>query len=191
MSSTDSDRRDAPATGGSDVAAEERPEPGTPSPAAGDLLDLLKQERADFRNYKVRVARDRELETGKARAELVARLTPLLDELDRALANVPEEIASHPWVRGVVLARREIGAALRDIGVTPFGAPGDVFDPQVHEALFYDARPEAKEPQVTEVIQPGYTVDGRLVRPARVAVVGPPEPSSTSATTSPAEPEGA
>jgi molecular chaperone GrpE len=151
--------------------------PSEPEEAEEGLVEALRRERADFVNYKRRVERERAEDRDRGGAEVVQRLLPLLDELDRALAQVPEDLETHPWVRGVVMARRLLIQALDDLGVERIGAEGEHFDPARHEAVFYDARPDAAEPRVATVIRPGYALRGRLLRPAQVSVVGPAEAS--------------
>lgn len=143
-------------------------------PAEG-LLELLRRERADFLNYKRRAERERAEDRERARAEVLQRLLPLLDELDRALAQIPEDLETHPWARGVALSRRRLTEALGELGVERIGVEGEPFDPARHEALYYDARPDAADRRVAAVIRAGYRLGDRLVRPAQVGVVGPAE----------------
>jgi molecular chaperone GrpE len=143
------------------------------SPAPDELLELLRRERADFLNYKRRLEGERATERERVRAEVVEQLLPLLDELDIAMAKLPEELRSHPWARGVALSRSRIIDTLRRMGVERVGQRDEPFDPTVHEALFFDPRPGATERRISEVIRPGYRLGGRLLRPAQVGVVGP------------------
>jgi molecular chaperone GrpE len=155
-----------------DKRAESPSEPAQPDE---ELLNALRRERADFVNYKRRVERERAEDRERATTDVVARLLPLLDELDRALAQVPEDLEGHPWAGGVVMMRRTLWDALRELGLERIGEEGEPFDPARHEAVVYDARPDAAEPRVVTVIRPGYGLRGRLLRPAQVGVVGPAE----------------
>ncbi len=137
------------------------------------LLALLQRERADFQNFKRRVVQERNEDRERARRELLAGLLPFLDDLDRALEHVPPELARHPWVQGLVLSRRQLGEFLERAGVQRYGAPGDRFDPNLHEAVAYDVRPGLAEPVVADVIRPGYRAGERVLRPAHVIVAGP------------------
>jgi len=145
-----------------------------PDAEAAQLLDLVRRERADFQNFRRRVAEERAEDERRTRADVVQRLLPLLDDLDRALAVIPERLADDPWARGVVLGRREIGEALGRLGVERIGDEGEPFDPARHDAIFFDTRPDATEPRVAQVIRPGYRIDGQLLQPAQVGVTGPP-----------------
>ena len=98
-----------------------------------------------------------------------------------ALTKAPEELAGHPWTRGVLLGRGRLRDFLARAGVEPIGTEGEPFDPTVHEALFYEERPGLADRRVATVIRPGYRMGGRVLRPAQVGVVGPggDEPSRT------------
>jgi molecular chaperone GrpE len=141
-------------------------------------LDLLRRERADFLNYKRRVERERAEDRERIHADMVERLLPLLDELERALLEIPDDLESHPWVQGTALSRHQLTDALQELGLERIGSEGEPFDPAQHEAIFYDTRPEAGDRTVGAVIRPGYRLGGRLLRPVRVSVIGPPEESS-------------
>lgn len=149
---------------------------------AADLLDLLRRERADFLNYKRRVERERAGDRERARADVLQRLLPLLDEFDRALAHVPPDLQADAWVQGVMMGRQRMDALLGQLGVERIGAEGEPFDPALHEAVFYDTQPDASEPRVTAVIRAGYRMGDVLLRPAQVGVVGPPEQPEANAT---------
>src|SRR6188768_1881904 len=91
------------------VAGTRAPEPET--------QDLLVRERAAFRNYRRRIEREREGDRELAQADLLRRLLPLLDELDRATAHRPPDLESHPWADGVVLVGRRLADLFRELGV--------------------------------------------------------------------------
>jgi molecular chaperone GrpE len=182
--SDDDDRRREPAgTAQNDVAGEsDGRRPGgspdaaaPPGPRADELIDLLRRERADFVNYRRRIAEERAADRERAQAEAIERLLPLVDELDRALTVVPDELEEHPWARGVAMSHRRLLEALQAMGVERIGLPGERFDPERHEALFYAAGPDESEARVAAVLRSGYRLGNRLLRPAQVSVVGPPE----------------
>jgi molecular chaperone GrpE len=150
--------------------------PAAPSDADGgvdELLQLLQRERADFLNYKRRVERDRASEHELAQSDLLRSLLPFLDELDRAFAQIPADLETHPWVRGAALGRGRLQTALDDLAVEQFGAEGEPFDPSRHEALFFDTDSRVTDQRVASVVRPGYRVGNRVLRPAQVGVVGP------------------
>lgn len=150
--------------------------PATPAQASqgeGELLDLLQRERAEFRNYKHRIERQRAFDRERASLDLLGRLLPLLDDLDRALGQVPPELQAHPWAKGTALSRNQLMHALDQIGLERFGNENEPFDPARHDAVFHDRRSDAADTRVGTVIRPGYQVGDQILRPAQVTVVGP------------------
>jgi len=141
---------------------------------AAQLLELLRRERSDFLSFKRRIEQERSMDREQERAALVSELLPLLDDLDRAFAQVPPALADDPWVRGVTLGRSRIEQRLRGWGVERIGSVGERFDPGLHEAVAYEERASTNEMLIAAVVRPGYRMGPRLIRAARVAVVGPP-----------------
>ena len=137
-----------------------------------ERLDDLKRLAADFENYRKRVARDQESLVARAHERLVKELLPVLDDLERALAAAEEHEAA-TLEEGVRLVHRELASALKREGLDEIETNGH-FDPHVHEALL--AQPsEAEEGSVLEVVQKGYRLGDRVLRPARVVVAAAPE----------------
>lgn len=134
-------------------------------PAEDDRLLRL---AADFENYKKRAARERQEYVALANERLLKELLPILDDLERAL-NAAEQHEEAQLEDGVRLVHRSLASLLERQGVKEIATDGR-FDPHVHEALL--AQPaEDKEPgDVVDVIQKGYTIGDRVVRPARVIV---------------------
>jgi len=157
---------------------------GQPRPAAetqrddSELISLLQRERADFANYRRRISQERAEDVDRARAQELIALLPLLDDLNRALTQVPDELADNPWTRGIVLSQGRLLDFLERSGVETIGVEGEPFDPSSHEALFYEERDGIDDRQVMTVVQPGYRLGGRVLRPAQVGVVGPREAAS-------------
>jgi molecular chaperone GrpE len=141
-------------------------------PAAA-CLEQLQRERADFLNYKRRVERERTEDRERTQEETLRQLLPGIDDIDRALAHLPEDLRDHPWAAGVSLARERFLDALRKLGVERVGNTGERFDPALHEAVVYQADPNAREQRVKNVMRPGYRLGSRLLRPAQVVVAGP------------------
>ena len=88
-------------------------------------LDLLRRERADFLNYKRRIAAERIDDRERARQDLIRDLLPAIDDLDRAMTHLPAQLGAHPWVKGVELARERFLDTLRRLGVERIGAQGE------------------------------------------------------------------
>jgi len=138
---------------------------------AAALEDRLLRVAADFDNYKKRAAREREEYVTHANERLVKELLPILDDLERALmaAAEHEEAALE---EGVALVHRSLASLLERQGLEPISTEGK-FDPHVHEALLSQPS-EADEGSVIDVVQKGYTLGDRVVRPARVVIAAAP-----------------
>ncbi len=157
---------------------ENRMPPDTPSssPVADDLLtsvekerdeylDLAKRTKAEFENFRKRVARQAAEAEIRGRGELARDLVPVLDNLERALAAAnPEE--DH-LAEGVRLVREELAAVLARAGVESYSPEGEPFDPDWHEAVLTRTGTVG---QVLEVLEKGYRLNGQVLRPARVVV---------------------
>ena len=135
-------------------------------------LNDLKRVAAEFENYRKRVSRDQASLVARAHERLVKELLPVLDDLERALAAA-EEHQEAKLEEGVRLVHRELKAALDREGLAEIETDG-VFDPHVHEALLSQPS-EAEEGSVLEVLQKGYKLGDRVLRPARVVVAAAQE----------------
>jgi molecular chaperone GrpE len=136
-------------------------------------LNDLKRVAAEFENYRKRVLRDQESLVARAHERLVKELLPVLDDLERALAAA-EEHEEAKLEEGVRLVHRELAAALEREGLAEIETNG-VFDPHVHEALLSQPSSDQAEGTVLEVVQKGYRLGDRVLRPARVVVAAPRE----------------
>ncbi len=173
----------SPASAGS-VPGREAPEGAPPSagtpggfqpggPDDGGLVSQLAERTADlqrvhaeYANYRKRVERDRLAVREQALANVLSSLLPVLDDIGRA--------RDHGDLTG---AFKSVGESLETIaaklGLESFGEPGEPFDPLVHEALMHSYSPDVTEPTAVQILQPGYKVGERIIRPARVAVAEP------------------
>lgn len=122
---------------------------------------------ADFQNYKRRVEEERGEMARFANAALVINLLPMLDDLERALATVDSALAGLTWVDGIRLIHRKFQAVLEMAGIQEIDADGHMFDPAMHEAI---AQQPGEESKVLSVVQKGYRLGDRVVRPAMVIV---------------------
>ncbi len=132
-------------------------------------LDDLKRLAAEFDNYRKRMARDQEGLVARAHERLVKELLPVVDDLERAL-EAAEEHEEAKLEEGVRLVHRNLADALRREGLAEIETNGR-FDPHVHEALLSQPS-EAEEGSVIDVVQKGYKLGDRVLRPARVVVSG-------------------
>ncbi len=136
-----------------------------------DYLDQLRRVSADFQNYKKRMAREQESLGARATERLVKELLPVLDDLERALAAF-EAHDEAQVAKGVELVHRSLSSVLRREGVTAIEPSGQAFDPHRHEALLSQPS-EEPEGTVIQVVQKGFVLGDRVVRPARVVVAAP------------------
>jgi molecular chaperone GrpE len=150
-------------------AAAEAPDPLAEAVRERDeYLDALLRLKAEFDNYRKRAARDQEQLAARAHERLVAALLPVLDDLERALAAA-EEHEEAQLEEGVRLVHRSLVDALRKEGLDEIATDG-AFDPNVHEALLSQPDDEKESGAILDVVQKGYRIGDRVVRPARVIV---------------------
>lgn len=171
------DKARAPAQG----AQAATPEESTAEISETDLRKQLEQEKqraenyltnwqraqADFINYKRRTEQERGEMTKFSNAMLILNLLPVLDDLERALATVPTKLAGLTWFDGLRLIYRKLVAVLESQGLEPIEAEGKEFDPNMHEAVTHVPGEEGK---IQQVLQKGYKLHDRIIRPAMVTV---------------------
>ena len=154
----------------------EEPEPEAPAPAdpvatleaeRDEYLALAQRVQADFENYRKRAVRDQERLVAHAHERLVRELLPILDDLERAL-GAAEQHEEAKVIEGVKLVEQSLRSALAKEGLVEISTDGP-FDPHVHEALLTQPS-DAEAGSVLEVVQRGYRLGDRVVRPARVIV---------------------
>ncbi len=139
-------------------------------------LDLAQRTRADFENYQKRMQRDLATERRFAQAPLASDLLAALDNLERATAAAEKAGEKGPLVQGVAMVHSQLLDVLRRHGVTRMEALGQPFDPNLHQAVMQQPSKEHPPMTVVLVLEPGYLIHDRVLRPARVAVsVAPPE----------------
>ncbi len=136
-----------------------------------ELFDRLQRLAAEFDNFRKRSARDAASLTERANERLVKELLPILDDLGRAL-EAAEEHEGAKLEEGVRLVHRSLAGLLSKEGLAEIEAEGK-FDPHVHEALLSQPS-DAEEGSVIEVVQKGYKLGDKVLRPARVVVAGTP-----------------
>ena len=129
-----------------------------------EYLSLAQRTQADFENYRKRVARDVSSAEARGVAKLARELLPALDNLARALD------AGQLDLDGMRLVKSEFDSALARLGIEAFSPAGEPFDPNLHEAMAKQPVEGAEPGTVAEVYQPGYRIDGAVLRPARVVV---------------------
>jgi molecular chaperone GrpE len=140
-----------------------------------EYLDLLRRTRADFENYQKRVQRDLAEERRYAHAPFARELLPVLDNLQRALDAAKHEGEKGPLVQGVTLVQSHLLDVFRRFGISPIDPVGQPFDPNVHEAVLQEPMTDVAPGTVVQVLEPGYRLHDRILRPARVTVAAPPK----------------
>jgi molecular chaperone GrpE len=166
------------------AAADDAEQPVDESPAEvlvalskerDEYLDALQRLKAEFDNYRKRVARDQQELAARAHERLVKELVPVLDDLERAL----DAAADHQEGKledGVRLVHRSLADALAKEGLAEIET-GGTFDPHTQEALLSQPS-DAEEGSVIQVLQKGYSLGDRVLRPARVVISSGPAPET-------------
>ena len=128
--------------------------------------DELLRSLAEFSNYKKRIERDQILKAQTMKGDIVKRFLPVMDDMLRALQNAPDD----PWVAGIQLIYRKLENILEVEGITRIEAEGKEFDPNFHEAVSQVPSEEHESGYIVEVLQQGYLLGERVIRPAMVLV---------------------
>jgi len=137
---------------------------------ADEYLDQWRRTAAEFSNYKKRNERENREFQQYATAGFIQRLLPVLDDLDRAFGNLPEHLKGDGWISGIDLVRQKLMALLEQEGVAAIEIGDGTFNPGRHEAVTYEESSEHEDGQIIGVIQKGYRIGERILRPAQVRV---------------------
>ena len=135
-----------------------------------EYLELAQRTKADFENYRKRVARETAEALARGKAELARQLLPAIDDLERALAAGEDASAHAALVQGVAMVRDELHSRLEGAGVQAFDPTGEKFDPQLHEALSTKPEEGTESGVILETVEKGYRLNGQVLRAAKVVV---------------------
>jgi molecular chaperone GrpE len=138
-----------------------------------EYLELAKRTKADFENFRKRMAAEIQAAAPRGKAEIARDVAPVLDDLERALQAAgldPEGDSEDGLAHGVILVFRGLRETLARHGIEAVDPTGEKFDPTVHEALSTQPVEGTEAGTVVEVMQKGYRMGDRLIRPARVVV---------------------
>jgi molecular chaperone GrpE len=135
-----------------------------------EYFDGWQRERADFLNYKKRLERDQEQRNNNFTMNFIKKYLVILDDLDRALKTRPTQGDGAAWSAGVELIYRKLQNYLELEGVRPFPTDQKTFDPTLHEAISHEVSPDHGSGEIIEVVQQGYMLGDRVLRPALVRV---------------------
>jgi molecular chaperone GrpE len=144
-----------------------------------DLQDKWHRAAADLANLRRRTEQERGDVEKFASMLLVAELLPVLDNFERALETIPGNLSTLTWIQGVMLIERHFRAVLEHQGVAPIEAQGKPFSASHHEAISERETEDTEPGTVTQVYQKGYTMHGRVIRPALVELAKRPAATSS------------
>jgi molecular chaperone GrpE len=137
---------------------------------ADEYLEGWQRARADFANYKKRVERDQAQTYQNAAASILKRYLGIIDDLERALKNRPQDDEGAAWAEGIELIYRKLLSILESEGIQPMEADEMPFDPNLHEAIMSEESDQHESGQIIEVLQQGYLLGEKVLRPAMVRV---------------------
>ncbi|BAJ64532.1 protein GrpE [Anaerolinea thermophila UNI-1] len=135
-----------------------------------EYIEGWARERADFSNYKRRIEREQATLAQNITGEILKKYLLILDDMSRAMKMRPKDGEAASWADGIELIYRKLQSILDAEGIQRIPAEQEMFDPMRHEAITYEESPEHESGQIIEVLQDGYTLGDRVLRPARVRV---------------------
>lgn len=133
-----------------------------------ELTEDLQRSQADFINLKRRSEEERITVSRVVKQDVVTELLPVLDNIERAIGHVPEELKDNEWAQGVSKVAEQLTSKLAELGVTKIATIGEEFDPHLHEAVH--AEGEGDKEIISEELQAGYIIGDEVVRHAMVKV---------------------
>jgi len=137
---------------------------------AGEYLDGWKRAKADYLNYKRDIEKRQEEMAQYANAALVVQLLPAVDHLRIALSHVPKEQEDTDWVKGLFHVKRQFDEFLKQLGIEQIKTVGEKFNPEIHEAIESVVQEGTAPDTIIEELTAGYTLNGKVVNPAKVKV---------------------
>jgi molecular chaperone GrpE len=136
-----------------------------------ELTQDLQRTRADFENYRKRVEADKTAAREAGQASAIMKLLPTVDNIERAIAYVPEELKDNKWAQSIAGLIKNLEKSLEGLNLKRIDAkPGSTFNPELHEAIQFEEDAKGDEEVVAEELQAGYTLNGRPIRHAMVKV---------------------
>jgi molecular chaperone GrpE len=142
-----------------------------------EYLDGWQRARAELANARKRFEREREQAYANAKAEVLTRLLPIVDDLERAFETLPHNLSGLTWIEGIGLIQRRLQLLLEQDGVVPIEAIGEEFDPYLHQAVTHEPSETVPVGHVISELQKGYRVGERVLRPSMVRVSAGPLPA--------------
>jgi len=131
------------------------------------LKELAARAQADLQNAKARMEKEAQEIRSYAMLGLIEKLLPTISNFQRAFAHLPEDLVEHEWIKGLQATEQQLMADLQSVGLSQIESLGKPVDPQVHEVL---QAVEGEKDIVVSVLEEGYTLNGKAIRPAKVIV---------------------
>lgn len=136
-----------------------------------DLKNDLQRTRADFENYRKNVESRISNAQNLGEKKAILALIPMVDDIERAISHLPEDLAKNAWAQNVVKMSKNLEKNLSKIGVMKIdSSKGATFNPELHEAIQFDEESDGEEEVVAEELRAGYTLKGEVLRAAMVKV---------------------
>ncbi len=135
-----------------------------------EYSDGWQRERADFDNYRKRILRDRDQDKQNISIDLIKKYLAIYDDLDLAMKNSADSADLKQWIDGIALIIKKMHKILETEGIEPIDSEIKFFDPQLHEAISHEENPDYESGQIIEVVNKGYKINNRVIRPALVRV---------------------
>jgi molecular chaperone GrpE len=136
-----------------------------------ELTQDLQRTRADFENYRKRVEMEKTAAREAGQAGAILKLLPVVDNIERAVLHIPEDLKDNKWAQGVAGLSKNLEKSLGALNLKRIEAkPGDDFNPELHEAIQFDEEAEGEKEVIADELQAGYLLNGRPIRHAMVKV---------------------
>lgn len=137
----------------------------------GELTQDLQRTRADFENYRKRAEAEKTAAHQYGAAAAIMKLLPVIDNIERAIAYMPDDLTDNKWAQGVANLVNNLEKSLEGMNVKRIiASPGTAFNPELHEAIQVDEEAEGEQEVIAEELQAGYTLAGTPIRHAMVKV---------------------
>lgn len=136
-----------------------------------ELTADIQRIRADFENYRKRVESEKATARQFGQNEIILKFLPVIDDIDRAVGRMPAELSDNSWAQGIANLSKNLDKSLKKLGIERIDArPETSFNPNLHNAVQFDENSEGEKEVVAEQLQPGYTMNGQVLREAMVKV---------------------
>lgn len=137
----------------------------------GELTQDLQRVRADFENYRKRVEVEKISARASGQSSAVLKLLPAIDNIERAITHMPEELADNKWAQSIAGLTKQLDKSLEGLNLKRIDAKvGSTFNPELHEAVQFDEEAEGEQEVIAEELQAGYVLAGNPIRHAMVKV---------------------